>query len=139
MPPLQTTRRMGTPYSGDALDDGARAEGGGLDERAVNFGAGGVEGLADEEAGEHGVDEDGAVAVVPIEGEQAARAGAGGGGFAGQLGVEGGVALADAFDPPFEDVADGGLAGLDAVVAGKDRAFDDAANAGDIGDRCRRR
>ena len=134
MPPPQTTRRTGTPYSVDALDDGARAEGGGLDEGAVDFGAGGVEGLAEEEAGEHGIDEDGAVAVVPVEGEQAARAGAGGGGLGGECGVQGGVALADDLDPPFEDVADGGLAGLDAVEAGQDRALDDAADAGDVGD-----
>ena len=39
----------------------------------------------------------------------------------------------DALDEPFEDVADGGLAGLDAVVAGQDRALDDAADSRDVG------
>ena len=52
----------------------------------------------------------------------------------GECVVERGVAAADHLHPPFEDVADGRLAGLDAEEAGQDRAFDDAADAGDVGD-----
>src|SRR5690606_13973159 len=37
-------------------------------------------------------------------------------------------------DPPLEDVTDGGLAGFDTVVTGQNGAFDDAADAGDVGD-----
>jgi hypothetical protein len=59
----------------DALDDGAGAEGRGLDQGAVDFGLRRVERAAEQEAGEQRVDEDGAVAVVPVEGEQAALAG----------------------------------------------------------------
>ena len=49
-----------------------RAEGGGLDQGAVDLGRRGVQRLAEEQAGEALVDQDGAVAVVPVEGEQAA-------------------------------------------------------------------
>ena len=56
----------------DALDDRARAERGGLDQRAIDFGPRRVKGLSDQQAGEQRVDEDGAIAVVPVEREQAA-------------------------------------------------------------------
>ena len=52
------------------------AEGGGLDQRAVDFRRGGVQRLADQQAAEQGIDQDRAVAVVPIQGHQAAGAGA---------------------------------------------------------------
>src|SRR5690606_25633677 len=55
----------------EAFDDGAGSEGGGFDESAVEFGLRGVERGAEGEAGEERIDEDGAVAVVPVEGEQA--------------------------------------------------------------------
>jgi hypothetical protein len=59
----------------DALDDGERSEGGGLDVGAVDLMRFGVQGLAEQQAGETHIDEDGAVAVVPIEREQARGAG----------------------------------------------------------------
>ena len=58
----------------DALDDRARAERGRLDQRAIDFGPRRVEVLAEQQAGEQLVDEDGAVAVVPVEREQAGLA-----------------------------------------------------------------
>ncbi len=57
----------------------------------------------------------------------------------GQLLVQRGVAAADALDPPLEDVADRRLSGLDAEVSGQNRAFDDAANARNVGDAFVRR
>ena len=53
----------------------------------------------------------------------------------GEFGVQRRVAAQNHLDPPFEDVADRRLAGLDAEEAGQNRAFDDAADAGNIGDR----
>ena len=76
--------------------------------------------LAEEQAGEALVDENGAVAVVPVEGEQAALAGLLAGDFGAEFAVRGAVALADDLDPPFEDVADGGLAGLDAETTAEE-------------------
>ncbi len=123
----------------EALDDGEGTEGGGFDEGAVDFVGGGVEGLAEDEAGEAGVGEDGAVAVVPVEGEEAGLAGleGGEGGLHGlEFGVGGGaVGIGDeVVDEPEEEVADGALAGFEAEVAGEDGAVDDAAEAGDVGE-----
>ena len=59
----------------DALDDRARAEGGRLDQRAVDLGARRVQRLAEDQPGQPRVDEDRAVAVVPVEREQARLAG----------------------------------------------------------------
>src|SRR5688500_5338638 len=42
------------------------------------------------------------------------------------------TALADTFDPPFQDVAHRRLPGLNAEVARQDRARDDPADAGDV-------
>ncbi len=53
----------------------------------------------------------------------------------GQFGMQRGVAAAHAFDPPFEDVADRRLPGLDVVEARQDAALDDAADAGNVGHR----
>ena len=71
----------------EAPDDGQRAEGGGLDEGPVDLLGLRVQGQADEEAGQALVDEDGPVAVVPVEGEEARFAGPEGGGLPGQRGV----------------------------------------------------
>ena len=71
----------------EAPDDGQGAEGRGLDEGPVDLLGLGVERQADEEAGQALVDEDGPVAVVPVEGEKARFAGLEGGGLAGQGGV----------------------------------------------------
>lgn len=118
----------------EAFEDGASAEGGGFDEGAVDFCAGGVEGLAEEEAGEALVNEDIAIAVVPVESEEAGLSGFKFFCFSGELGMESRVALTDALDPPAEDVADGGLAGFDAEEAWEDGAMDDAADAWDFWD-----
>ena len=56
------------------LDDGERSECSGFDEGAIDLRRGGVEGLAHEESGETLVDEDGAVAVVPVQGQESALA-----------------------------------------------------------------
>ena len=58
----------------ERLDDHAGAERGGLEQRAVDLLGAGREGLADDDAGELVVDEHRAVAVVPVEGDQAVRA-----------------------------------------------------------------
>lgn len=94
-----------------------------------------MEGGVESEPGETLVDEDGAVAVVPVEGEQATFRGSEGGGLASECGVSGIVARANDFDPPLEDVADGGLAGFVSVETRQDGAFDDSADPGDIRDR----
>jgi len=54
-----------TPYSLKRSMNRAGAEGGRLDQRAVRFRRRGRERLAEDEAGEPLIDEDGAVAVVP--------------------------------------------------------------------------
>lgn len=123
----------------DSIDDGEGSKGGGLDVGAVDFVGFGVEGLADEQSGQARVDQDGAVAVVPVEGEEAAGTGfLIGDGFAhgGKFFVVGAaVGFGDeVIDEPQEDVADGALAGLDAVVAVEDGTVDDAADAGDVGE-----
>ena len=67
MPPVQTTRSMRHAVFPDALDDGARAERRRLDQRAVDLGAGRVKVLAEQQAGEPLIDENGPIAVVPVE------------------------------------------------------------------------
>ena len=139
MPPAQTTRSIRHAVFLDALDDRARAERGRLDQRAIDLGAGRVERLAEKQAGQQLIDEDGAVAVVPVEREQAGLAGLLLGPRRVSCCVQRGVAAADALDPPLENVADRRLAGLDAEIAGQDRALHDAADAGNVGDAaCRR-
>ena len=123
----------------DAVDDRQRAEGGRLDQGAVDLRGGGVQGLADQQAGEQGVDEDRAVAVVPIERDQAAFAGAELFGRHGEIGDDVAAGRVGAggqiLGKPVEDVADGRLARFQAVHAGDNRAGDDAAEAGDVGKR----
>ena len=53
----------------DPFDDGARAKRGGLNQRAVNLGPAGVKRLTKQETGQHGIDQDGAVTIVPVQGE----------------------------------------------------------------------
>ena len=71
----------------EAPDDGQGAERRGLDEGPVDLLGLGVEGQADEEAGQALVDEDRPVAVEPVEGEKPGFAGLEGRGLAGQGGV----------------------------------------------------
>ena len=140
MPPQQTTRSIGHAVLAHPLDDGARAEGRRLDERAVDLGPRRVERLADEEAGEPRVDQDRAVAVVPVERHEARLAGPRARAASAESSrVQRVVALADDLDPPVQDVAHRRLPGLDAVVAGHDRAVHDAADAGHVRSGSRRR
>ena len=76
MPPQLTTSLTLHAVLLEAVDDRQGPEGGGLDQRPVDFRRGGVQRLADQQAGEQRIDQDRAVAVVPIEGQQAALAGA---------------------------------------------------------------
>ena len=101
----------------NALDDRARAERRRLDQRAIDLGARRIEVLPDQQAGQQLIDEDGPVAVVPVERQQAGLARLLPRRLGGQLLVQRGVAAADALDPPLEDVADRRLSGLDAEVA----------------------
>ena len=75
MPPQLTTCVNLHAVFLEAVDDGQRAERRGLDQRAINFRRRRVKRLADEQAGEPLVHQDGAVAVVPVQREQAAFAG----------------------------------------------------------------
>ena len=115
-----------------ALDDGARPERRRLDERAVDVGAGRMERLAEDQAGQARVHEDRAIAVVPVERQQARLPRPEPRRARGQLLVQRGVAFADALDPPRQQVADGRLARFDAEVTRHDRAVDDAADARDV-------
>ena len=83
---------------------------------------------------EHRIDENRAVAIVPIQRQQTAAAGLEGGSLLGQARVEGGISLADGFDPPFENIAHGRLSRLDAKEAGQDGTLHDAADAGNVFD-----
>ena len=89
------------------------------------------------QAGKPLVDENGPIAVVPVERQKTGLPGTLLRRLGGELCVQRRVAAQDHFDPPFENVADGRLAGLDAEEAGQDRAFHDAADAGNVGDRLR--
>ena len=102
-----------------AVDDGQRSEGGGLDVGAVNFMGLGVQGLAEQQAGELDIGEDGAVAVVPVERQQT--------GGTGWLvfhfclhghelgsGIRAVAIRHQIVHQPEEDIADGRLARLDA-------------------------
>ena len=134
MPPPLMMRWTGTPCSLHALEDDAGVEGGAFDggEELVLRGVG--EAPAERDAAEFGVDQDGAVAVVPGEAQQAGLAGAVVFEAFGERGDGGAGAAGDGF----EDVAGGGEAGFDAGARGIDRAGDDAADAGDQVRRCRR-
>ena len=143
MPPQQTTRSIGTPYSRDALDDHARAERGRFDQRAVDLGARGVQRLADQQSGQARVDQD---VRLPLFQSSAinpdspgARRAAAAVSSACPAWLAARAVAEHAVDPPVEQIADRRLSRLDAVVAGHDRAVDDAADAGDVGQRAARR
>ena len=89
--------------------------------------------LTHDQARQHRIDKDRPIAIVPIKREQSGLSRFLPGGFFGQFCVELGIPFTDDLDPPFEDVADGGLAGLDTVETRQDRAPDDAADARDVG------
>ena len=89
------------------FENGPRAERGRFNQGAINFGLGRVEGLAEQQTGEHWIDEDGPIAVVPVEGEQAGLAGLLLCHGLGEFAVCSTIAAADDFDPPFENIADG--------------------------------
>ena len=73
-PPATTSSSTGTPSLLEGLDDGPRPEGGGLQQRAVDVLGPGVQGQAGDHAAQMVVDQDRAVAVVPVEGDQPVRA-----------------------------------------------------------------
>ena len=73
-PPVLMTSRDPHAELLEAIDDRQRAEGGGLDQRPVNLCRRRVQRLTEQQAGEPRIDEDGAVAVVPVEREQTAFA-----------------------------------------------------------------
>ncbi len=119
----------------EPVDDGQAAESRGFDQGPVDLAGRGLERLAQDEAGQPLVDEDGPVAVVPVEGEKPGLAGL----EPRRLRRE---RLVRALDPaarldiayePVEDVAHGGLARLESEVARQDRAVDDPAEPGNIG------
>ena len=119
------------------LDDGQRAERRRLDERPVDLVRFGVQRLAQEQPAQPHVDQDRPVPIVPVERHQAVLA---------RLLTRG--KLAEFLEPrvrarsvlvghevvhkPEKDVADRGLPGLDAIVAGQDRTVDDPAHARDV-------
>ena len=118
----------------DALDDRQRAEGRGLDQRPVDLVRLGVQRLAQQQAAQAHIDQDRAVAVVPVQRQQAVLAGLLRGRRLGQvhelLVLRRAVAVGNQMvHEPEEDVAHGRLAGLDAVVV----------RAGWSRRRCRRR
>ncbi len=102
----------------EAFHDDAGAEGCPFDQRAVNIGACGVERLAEDETAEPRIDENCAVAVVPIECDEPALSGFLLGCFLREFGVQTRVSLANDVDPPIENISYGGLARFDTVTAG---------------------
>ena len=88
MPPQLTTSLDLHAVFLEAVDDRQGAEGGRLDQRPVDLRRGGVQRLADQQAGQQRIDQDRAVAVVPVQGQQPAFAGPEPfGGLAGQIAV----------------------------------------------------
>ena len=75
MPPQLTTSLDRDAVLLEAIDDRQGAEGGGFDQGAVDLRRRGVQRLADQQAGQQRIDQDRAVAVVPVQGQQAALAG----------------------------------------------------------------
>src|SRR5258708_20111 len=112
----------------DPLDDHAGAEGRGLDQGSVNIGTRGMKRLAEHGATEPRINENRAVAIVPVEGDKAALSGFLGGCFLSKPGVQTGISFAHDVDPPIKNIAYSRLARLNAVIAGQDRTFDDATN-----------
>ena len=104
----------GDAVFGHALEDDAGVEGGAFDGGEELVLRGVEEVPAEGDAAEFGVDEDGAVAVVPAEAEEAGLAGAIGFEALGEVGDCDAGAAGDGF----EDVAGGGEAGFDAGEAG---------------------
>ena len=100
---------------------------GAFDRRKQLVGRGVVQVPAKGDAAERGVDQDGAVAVVPGEAEQAGLPGLELGSGFGERGDRGSGAGCNGS----EDIADRGHARFDADAVRIDRARDDAADAGD--------
>src|ERR1700722_11455190 len=119
----------------EALDDRPRAERGRLDQRAIDIRPCRIKILTKQQAGEALVDENGAIAIVPVEPQKSALAWTPLRGLRAQLSMERSVATQNNLDPPFEYVADGRLAGFDAEETGQNGALHDAADAWNISDR----
>ena len=133
----------GTPTPSNVSHDHPGAERGRLEQRAVDLFGRVASVWPTIEAAQLVVDEHRAVAVVPVEGDEAVGA--------DRLlearsvrywwtlvaGRRGGLDVPTrhlVLDVPGEDVADAGLAGLVAVQPVDDAAVDDAAHAGDLGE-----
>ncbi len=123
----------------ERLDDHPRPERGRLDQRPVDLLGGRGQRGADQQPAELGVDQDGAVAVPPVERQQARFARPEPGGLLLEEAVDveaarAGLGLVGArdgvLDEPAEVVADAGLAGLVAEEAGDHAVLDVAAHAG---------
>ena len=121
------------------VDDRQRAERRGFDQRPVDFGGRGVQRLPDQQAAQQRVDQNRAVAVVPVQGQQPAFARRQPLGFARQIHVR--IAFGRVLvrrqvsDEPIEDIAHRRLAGLQPIHARQDRPRHDAAQSRDIGQR----
>ena len=123
-----------------ALDDAQGSERRRLNEGTIDLVRLGVESLAQDQSGETRVDEDGAVAIVPIEGEEACLA---------RLHDRKASLHLDEFfihgravgigheviHEPEEDVPHGRLTCFDSVVPGQDRAIDNATDAWHVAER----
>src|SRR5690348_2855176 len=112
---------------GHAIEDDARVEGGAFDGGEELVLSRVLQIPAESNAAQVGVDEDGAVAIVPGHAEKARLAGA----IIFEAGAEGGDRGAGAAGDGFENIAGGGEARFDAREGGMDAAADDAANSGD--------
>src|ERR1700722_1065411 len=117
------------------LDNRARPERGRLDQRAVDICPCRVQVLTEQQTGKALVDENGAIAVVPVEPQKAGLAGTLLCGLGGQFSMQRSVAAQNDLDPPFEYVADGRLASFDAEKTGQNRALHNAADTRNVGNR----
>ena len=135
MPPQLTTDRNLHAVFLKTIDDRQRAKRRRLDERAINFRRRRVKRLADEQAGKPLVNQNGAVAIVPIQREQT--------GFARlqfrAAFVQAHVRQAflpprlDVIHKPVENIADRGLPGFQSEISRQHAAVHDAAKSRNIG------
>ena len=134
MPPQLTICSTFRPYSSKPVDDGQRAERGRLDERAVDLRRRGVERLPEQQARQPLVHQHRAVAVVPVQRQQARLARRQLRRRRAERLVRAGL-LAERLDvvhEPVEDVAHRRLARLQPVIARQNAARHNAAQAGDV-------
>ena len=119
----------------EALDDCARPERRRLDQRAVDIRPRRIKILTEQQAGEALVDENGAIAIIPVEPQKPGLAWTLLRGLCGQFRMQGSVPAQNDLDPPFEYVADGRLAGFDPEETGQNGALHNAADPWNVGNR----